>query len=132
MTRMAARSGVVTVALVAVLAACGSRGARAATTPTTRPVHLARRIVRVATDEVDPTDNQGIARNGVDGVDLRTGAVRFLGSTGHGAGEGEGVAFAQAGPTRRRAPHRHRGCEDRARVRGPREDRPMTAPGMPA
>jgi hypothetical protein len=32
-------------------------------------------------------------RNGVYGVDLRTGAVRFLGSTGHGAGEAEGIAF---------------------------------------
>jgi hypothetical protein len=34
-------------------------------------------------------------RNGVYGVDLRTGAVRFLGSTGHGAGEGEGIAYAK-------------------------------------
>jgi hypothetical protein len=33
------------------------------------------------------------ARNGVYGVDLRTGAVRFLGSTGHGAGEAEGIAY---------------------------------------
>jgi hypothetical protein len=32
-------------------------------------------------------------RNGVYGVDLRSGAVRFLGSTGHGAGEAEGIAF---------------------------------------
>jgi hypothetical protein len=32
-------------------------------------------------------------RNGVYGVDLRSGAVRFLGSTGHGAGEGEGIAY---------------------------------------
>jgi hypothetical protein len=33
-------------------------------------------------------------RNGVYGVDLRTGTTRFLGSTGHGAGEGEGIAYS--------------------------------------
>ncbi len=39
-------------------------------------------------------------RNGVYGIDLRTGAVRFLGSTGHGAGEAEGIAYTA--PTGRR------------------------------
>jgi hypothetical protein len=32
-------------------------------------------------------------RNGVYGVDLHSGRVRFLGSTGHGAGEAEGIAY---------------------------------------
>lgn len=83
MTRMATRSGVVTVALVVVLAACGSSGGRAATTPTTRPVHLARRIVRVATNEVDPTYNQGIARSGAGWI--LSGTTAMAHATGTGA-----------------------------------------------
>jgi hypothetical protein len=82
MTPMAARSGVVTVALAVVLAACGSSDGRAATTPSPRPVHLARRIVRVATDEVDPTYNQGIAGNGRTWILSGTTAMAHAAPTG--------------------------------------------------
>lgn len=62
------------------------------------PLHLSRSLGHIQGGAVGAgqffvsTDDE---RNGVYGVDLRSGAVRFLGSTGHGAGEGEGIAYAR-------------------------------------
>ena len=68
-----------------------------------RPLRLSRTLGHIQGGTVGggqffiSTDDD---RNGVYGVDLRTGTVRFLGSTGHGAGEAEGIAYTA--PTRRR------------------------------